>query len=793
MSNSGADADEIIIETDLLPSVPSEQLPDDLLVIPVNNRPFFPAQIQPLVLEADPWESTLEAVSKSEGKLVGLSFTTSDGRSLPEIDQIAKIGCVARIHHVAKEGGKIQFIAQGIARFEAIEWLNQAPPYSAKARYFKDSQQSSDEIKAYAIAVINSIKELLPLNPLYSEELRNYLNRFSPNEPGPLADFAAAITSADGAELQKVLETVPLLKRMERVLPLIKQELEVAKLHAQITKDVDRKIDEHQREFFLREQLKVIQEELGIVKDDATADEELFLGRIADKDVPEQAEKRIQEELNKLQTMPQGSPDYSVTRTYLDWITQIPWGVETDDNLDITHARETLDQDHAGLDDVKDRLIESLAVNAWRGEVSGKILLLVGPPGVGKTSIGKSIAESFGRKFYRFSVGGMRDEAEIKGHRRTYIGAMPGKFVQALKEVESMNPVIMLDEIDKIGNSYQGDPASALLEALDPEQNSEFLDHYTDLRVDLSKILFICTANSLDSIPGPLRDRCDIIRLSGYIAEEKLAIAKRHLWPRALEKAGVKPSYIKLSDATMKKIIEDYARESGVRNLDKLLNKLIGKAVVKLMKGESKPIRFTTKNLEEYLGSAAFKPEAFIQGIGVVTGLAWTSMGGATLPVEVTKVPAKAGSIKVTGQLGDVMKESASIAYSFLSANRDSLALDSDFFENYTIHLHVPEGATPKDGPSAGITIATALTSLARGKKLPRKVAMTGEMTLTGQVLPVGGIREKVIAARRMNISELLLPDANRGDFDELPEYLKEGVQINFVKHFKEVRDCLEI
>jgi len=787
------DSDDIVIETEFLPSLSEEQLPDHLYVIPVNNRPFFPAQIQPLVLEAEPWESTLEAVNASDGQLIGLSYTSTDGRQLPKVEDIARIGCIARIHHIAKEGGKIQFIAQGIARFKVDEWQSDSTPFSAKVSYFKDSNNNSDEIKAYAIAVINAIKELLPLNPLYSEELRNYLNRFSPNEPGPLADFAAAITSSPGEDLQAVLETIPLLRRMEKVLPIIKQELEVAKLHAQITKDVDRKIDEHQREFFLREQLKVIQEELGIVKDDATADEELFLGRIAERDVPEQAEKRIHEELRKLQTMPQGSPDYSVTRTYLDWITQIPWGVETDDNLDIAHARETLDKDHSGLDDVKDRLIESLAVNAWRGEVAGKILLLVGPPGVGKTSIGKSIAESFGRKFYRFSVGGMRDEAEIKGHRRTYIGAMPGKFVQALKEVESMNPVIMLDEIDKIGSSYQGDPASALLEALDSEQNNEFLDHYTDLRIDLSKTLFICTANSLDTIPGPLRDRCDIIRLSGYIAEEKLAIAKNHLWPRALDKAGVKPSYIKLSDATLRRIIDQYARESGVRSLDKLLNKLIGKAVVKLMKGESKPIKFTTKNLAEFLGPPIFKPDALITGIGVVTGLAWTSMGGATLPIEVTKVPAKTGGIKVTGQLGDVMKESSSIAYSYVSANRKQFDIEDSFFDDFCIHLHVPEGAVPKDGPSAGITIATALTSLAKNQKISNKVAMTGEITLTGVVLPVGGIREKVIAARRMNIFELILPDANRGEFDELPDYLKKDVSVSFAKHFKDVQQILSL
>ncbi|HCA63552.1 MAG TPA: endopeptidase La, partial [Pseudomonas sp.] len=417
--------------------------------------------------------------------------------------------------------------------------------------------------------------------------------------------------------------------------------------------------------------------------------------------------------------------------------------------------------------------------------------LLVGPPGVGKTSIGKSIAESLGRPFYRFSVGGMRDEAEIKGHRRTYIGALPGKLVQALKDVEVMNPVIMLDEIDKLSSSYQGDPASALLETLDPEQNVEFLDHYLDLRLDLSKVLFVCTANTLDSIPGPLLDRMEVIRLSGYIAEEKLAIAKRHLWPKLLDKTGVPKERLAISDSALKAVIEGYAREAGVRQLEKQLGKLVRKAVVKLLEDPQAVLKITPKDLESYLGKPVFRSEQVLSGVGVITGLAWTSMGGATLPIEATRIHTLNRGFKLTGKLGDVMKESAEIAYSFVTSNLKTFKGDPQFFDQAFVHLHVPEGATPKDGPSAGITMASALLSLARNQPPKKGVAMTGELTLTGHVLPIGGVREKVIAARRQKLFELILPEANRGDFDELPDYLKEGLTVHFARRFADVAKVL--
>ena len=781
-----ADEQEAETGTDLV--LPEHALPDKLYLIPVSNRPFFPAQVQPLVFSSGDWEETLQRVSQSPHKVVGLSYVAGmpgEGDTI-DTNDFPEVGCTVKIHNVVSEGDQIQFIALGMQRFRIKQWLRKRPPYLVQVEYPDNIQDDSDEIKAYALALIQAIKELIPLNPLYSEELKNYLNRFSPKDPSPLADFAAAITTAPGQDLQEILETLKVQRRMEKVLVLIRKEQEVARLQGEINAEVNRKISKHQREFFLREQLKVIQKELGISKDDRTAEIEQFEARIESLEIPEAARKKIDDELKKLSFLEMGSPEFAICRNYLDWATSIPWGRYSEDNLDLDFARQILDQDHDELEDVKDRIIEFLAVGAFKKEISGSIMLLVGPPGVGKTSIGKSVARSLGRKFYRFSLGGMQDEAEIKGHRRTYVGALPGKLVQALKEVDVANPVIMLDEIDKIGSSYRGDPASALLEVLDPEQNSEFMDHYLDMRIDLSKVLFISTANQLDSIPGPLLDRMDVIRLSGYITEEKLAIARNHLWPKLLKKAGLNKSQLKISNATLKALIEGYARESGVRHLEKLLQKIIRKAVVTLLKGEKKSLSVTIKSLEDFLGAPYFRPEKGIEGVGVVTGLAWTSMGGATLPVEAGLVHKQRAGFKLTGKLGDVMKESAEIAHSYVSSQPERFAAAEDFYEKAFVHLHVPEGATPKDGPSAGVTMATALVSLARDIKAA-PIAMTGELTLTGRVLAVGGIREKVIAARRQGISELVLPEDNRRDYDELPEYIKSGMTVHFASTYDDV------
>ena len=771
--------------------LPDQARPQRIYLLPVTQRPFMPGLVQPVLFGQDAWQSTVERVSKTPHHALGLIYTGHADSDTLDPDTLPQTGCLVRVHNAAQEDNTLQLVVQGISRFRITGWLSRKPPYLVEVDYPEPgNDDDEDAIKAYALAIINTIKELLPLNPLYNEGLKAYLQNFSPREPSPLTDFAAALTTASGDELQAVLDTVPLLKRMEKVLVLLKKEVEVARLQGSINEQVNEKISSQQRQFFLREQLKIIQKELGLAKDDRTADVEDFRARVEALQLPDAVQQRFDDELRKLSVLETGSPEYGVTRNYLDWLTQVPWGRYSDDNLDLKHARKVLEQHHAGLDDVKDRIIEFLAVGAMRGEMRGAIVLLVGPPGVGKTSIGRAIAESLGRAFYRLSLGGMRDEAEIKGHRRTYIGALPGKLVQALKDSGTSNPVIMLDEIDKLGQSFQGDPASALLEVLDPEQNSSFLDHYLDLRVDLSRALFVCTANTLDSIPGPLLDRMEVIRLAGYITDEKVTIARRHLWPRALERAGVKASQLKISDAALRQIADGYAREAGVRNLEKQLNKIVRKAAVQLLDGR-RSISVSGKNLEDFLGMPYFRQETPQRGVGVVTGLAWTSLGGATLPVEASHVHNHGRGFRQTGQLGEVMRESSEIAYSYVSSHITEFGGNADWFKDAFVHLHVPEGATPKDGPSAGITMATALISLASGRPIKRKLGMTVELTLTGQVLPVGGIREKVIAARRAGIRELVLPEANRRDYNELPEHLRARMTVHFASHYQAVYDAV--
>ncbi len=771
-------------------ALPDQLKPQRIYLIPVQHRPFMPGLVQPVMLDKERWQATLERVSQTPHQSLGLVYVGDNDPDSVTPEDFPEYGCLVKVHALNEENDQFQMVAQGTTRFHIENWLTRKRPFMAEVSYPEPRVEADETIRAFGMAIINTIRELLPLNPLYNEGLRHYLQNFSPSDPSPLTDFAAALTSANGAELQAILETVLLKPRMEKVLTLVKKELEVARLQSQISEEVNEKVSQHQRDFFLREQLKIIQRELGLSKDDKTAEAEEFRERMSALAPPESVQKRFEDELQKLSVLETGSPEYGVTRNYLDWLTSVPWGQYSDDNLDLKHAREILEAHHSGLDDVKDRIVEFLAVGALRGEVKGSIILLVGPPGVGKTSIGKSVADALDRKFYRFSLGGMRDEAEIKGHRRTYIGAMPGKLVQALKETGTANPVIMLDEVDKLGQSFQGDPASALLEVLDPEQNQDFLDHYLDERLDLSHALFICTANTMDSIPGPLLDRMEVIRLSGYITEEKVQIARQHLWPRALERAGVKPGQLRISDSALRQIVEGYAREAGVRNLEKQLNKIIRKAAVKLLAGEKK-LSVSGKNLADFLGQPYFQTEKTQRGVGVVTGLAWTSMGGATLSVEASQVHSKQRGFKLTGQLGDVMKESAEIAYSYVASHLRDYGLSEERLDEAFLHLHVPEGATPKDGPSAGITMASALLSLLLKKRLPRKVAMTGELTLTGQVLAVGGIREKIIAARRVGIREVILPDACQRDFDELPGYLKDGLTVHFAKQYDDVFQIL--
>lgn len=774
-------------------AVPTQILPNTLVVLPLGERPFFPVQTMPIGLPETPWLESVKKVGDSPHHLVALvKLREGADQTAPTINDFHQIGTVVRIHHAQQNNNMVQFIGEGLKRLKVVRWLSEEAPFVAHVEYETETAHENDaEIKAYSMALMSTIKELIPLNPLYSEELKQFLNRFSPNQSAQLADFAANITTADGEQLQEILAAFDLRDRMKRVLDLVKHELEIVKLQSEIRGEVEEQMTEQQRRFFLQKQLEVIQKELGISKDDQTSDVDEFRARLVGLTLPDAAGNRIEDELEKLSVLETGSPEYSVTRNYLDWATSLPWGITSDDNLDLPRAREVLDSDHSGLDDVKERIIEFLAVGKLKGGVSGSIICLVGPPGVGKTSIGRSVAAALGREFYRFSVGGMRDEAEIKGHRRTYIGAMPGKFVQALKEAGTQNPVIMLDEIDKIGSSYQGDPASALLEVLDPEQNSDFLDHYLDLRLDLSKTLFICTANQLDTIAQPLLDRMELIRLSGYITEEKLGIARQHLLPRQIERNGLRKAQLKVSDAALRQVIDGYAREAGVRNLEKQLGRIARKAAVAVAHDKKAKTNVGARNLEEFLGKPVFQKEKRVREVGVVTGLAWTSMGGATLEIEATQVHTKNRGFKQTGQLGDVMRESSEIAYSYVVSHLEEYGGRPDFFDETFVHLHVPEGATPKDGPSAGVTMATALLSLARGKRTRIPVAMTGELTLTGKVLPVGGIREKVVAAKRIGLKTLILPAANRRDVDELPDYLSDGLRFHFAEHYQDVFDVV--
>ncbi len=766
-----------------------EVLPGLIPLLPVASRPFFPGQAVPLLMDASHWRSTLVTVGKTEHKILGVILTRSDASEEATTEDFYQVGTACRVHRVNDDEGKLQVLVECLQRFQIARIVHDEAPFSARVTYLPEPQPEP-EVKAYAMAVINTIKELLPLNPLYVEELRMFLDRFGPEDPSHLADFAASLTTSSKEQLQEVLEALPLLKRMEKVLVLLNNELELARAQQKIRASVEETMHKQQREFFLREQLKAIQKELGIAKDDRTAEADKFKDRLKKLVLSDEAQKRVNEEMDKLAMLETGSPEYAVTRNYLDWITLLPWGQHSKDKLDLKRARRVLDRDHYGLDDVKQRILEFLAVGIHKGEIAGSIILLVGPPGVGKTSIGRSIADALGRRFYRFSVGGIRDEAEIKGHRRTYIGAMPGKFIQAIKDAGTANPVIMLDEIDKIGASYHGDPASALLEVLDPEQNSDFLDHYLDLRFDLSKVLFVCTANQTDSIPGPLLDRMEVIQLSGYIAAEKLAIAKKFLLPRQIRRAGLDKSAVKVDAKTLRALIEGYARDAGVRRLEKQLGKIVRKVAVKLLEGAETPISIGTDELKDYLGSPVFRDERKLSGPGVVTGLAWTAMGGATLSIEAMRTHEFSRGFKLTGQLGDVMKESAEIAYGYVVSHAAEFGAEPSFFEKAFIHLHVPAGATPKDGPSAGITMASALLSLALGKPV-RRIAMTGELTLTGEVFPIGGVREKLIAARRAGIKEILLPEDNSGEYDEVPEHIRKGLTVHFVSRFEEVSALL--
>ena len=777
--------------------VSEDVFPESLIIVPLYDRPLFPKMLLPVIISDEKLEKVLLDELKESLRYVGLVYSfeqdknsAAEGVTSPK--NLAQIGAVGRIVQASKHGNDpMHIIVQVMERFEIKEIDADDPVLKAKVEYLQDTggQKTEYELKAFSVSIINLIKELVQLNPLFKEELGLLMGRINLKDPATLADFAASMTTASGKELQEILETRNIKTRIEKALNLLRHELEVAKLQFKISQRVEDRMSQQQREFFLREQLKEIKKELGITKEGSESETEKYEARIKKLNLTEEAKERINEEMEKLRLIEPASPEYNVTRTYLDWLTILPWGIYSKDYFNIQRAARILNRDHYGLNDVKDRILELISVGIINGDLAGSIVLLVGPPGTGKTSVGQSIAKALGRKFYRFSLGGMRDEAEIKGHRRTYIGALPGKFINAIKTSKTANPVIMLDEIDKIGASFHGDPASALLEVLDPEQNKDFLDHYLDVRFDLSKVLFICTANQTETIPPALLDRMEVIRLSGYITEEKLEIARKHLLPKQLKTHGLKKSQFSLPKVVLREIIDGYAREAGVRGLENNLKKLLRKSARKIVEEESDCVKISKHDLPEMLGRKTFAEETRYKKpkIGVITGLAYTSVGGATLFIEASCVEAKNPGFKQTGQLGDVMVESTEIAYTYIrSIGSKDKKIQKFFTENF-VHLHVPAGATPKDGPSAGITMACALYSLVTQEPVIANLAMTGELTLTGLVMPVGGIKEKTIAARRAGITQLIFPSENQKDFDDLDESIKGGIKPYFVKNFSEV------
>lgn len=768
-------------------------LPNKLTIIPLTSRPIFPGIFTPLMIDAPEDVKIIEESCDKDG-FIGIVLVKNQNEN-PTVSDLYKVGTAARIIKKVNlpDGGVNVFISTQ-KRFKIRRTLHQSAPMAVAVDYLDDEEADTFEVKALTRALISEMKDVSQNNPLFSEEMR--LNMVNIDNPGKIADFIASILNVEKEEQQKILETVNVRERMEQVLVFIKKEQELLRVQKKIQKELNDRIEKNQRESFLREEMRSIQEELGETAEGIATDYQKFKKKIEELAFEGEIKETVESELEKFRLLDPNSSEYIGTRNFLDLVCNLPWKMETVNDYDLIRAKKILENDHFGLEDVKKRIIEYLAVRKLKGDCKGSILLLVGPPGVGKTSVGRSIANAMNKPFYRFSVGGMHDEAEIKGHRRTYIGAMPGKIIQGLKITKSKSPVFMIDEIDKMGVSYNGDPAAALLEVLDPEQNVSFRDNYLDLPFDVSNVFFILTANSLDSIPGPLLDRAEIIHLSGYIDQEKIEIAKKYLIPKNLEKNGLKKNQVKYSKSAIIKIAQEYARESGVRNFEKCLDKIHRKLITEFLMNEDqtqeileKTITIEENDLYKYLGKPVFDESEIkvASKPGTAIGLAWTSMGGDTLLIESTCFAGKGGLI-LTGQMGDVMKESSQIAFNWSRKFvLDRGAKKSKWFDENIIHLHIPEGATPKDGPSAGITMATTFVSLFMHKKIKPHLAMTGELSLTGQVLPIGGLREKTVAAKRNKIKTIIIPKANQKDLEEIPENVKSGINFIPVSDVKEV------
>ena len=766
-----------------------ELLPKKINLIPLNGRPIYPGIFTPLLIN-DP--DDIRSVEEAYGGtgFIGLSLLKNETEE-PGASDVYQIGAAARIiKKINLPDGGINILISTLKRFKIRKVVNEKKPIVVAVQYLEDEEDDTVEVKALLRGLIGEMKEISENNPLFTEEMR--LNIVNIDHPGKIADFTASILNIPKEDQQKVLETINVRERMEMVFIHIKKEKDLLEVQRKIQADLNTRVEKNQREYFLHEELKSIKKELGLSSDPKDADEEKFRKLIDSFQFEGEVKETIEAEFEKFKFLEPNSPEYIVGRNYLETALTLPWNPPEPEVYNIEEAQKVLDSDHYGLEDVKKRIIEYLAVRKLKNDTKGSIVLLVGPPGVGKTSVGRSIARAMNKPFFRFSVGGMRDEAEIKGHRRTYIGAMPGKILQGLKIVKTKAPVFMIDEIDKMGQSYQGDPSSALLEVLDPEQNVSFRDHYLDLPFDLSHIVFVLTANTLDSIPRPLLDRAEVIQLAGYIDAEKVEIAKNYLLPRSLEKNGLKKTQVKYSKQILLHIANGYAREAGVRNFEKNLDKLHRKIAVELVtgtRGEKDVFAPDAAEIEKMLGKPIFRDDdiKYAKVPGTAIGLAWTSMGGDTLLIEALANKGK-GQFRLTGQMGNVMKESASIAWTWVRHFADAHSIASvKWFETHTIHLHIPEGATPKDGPSAGITMTVALLSLLSGKVIKPKLAMTGELSLTGQVLPIGGLKEKTIAARRNGIKEIIIPAANIRDLEKIPDHVKKGIQFHPVSTMEEV------
>jgi len=768
------------------PEISAEKIPETLPILPLFDAALFPKMVLPLVvMQPESIQLVDEAMSKD--RLIGLVVAKKPvEENVNAKDNLNTVGTVALILKMAKtEDNKLQLLAQGLGRFEVKKYLQEKPYLKASIKHIKDIETKDKEIDALMSNMIGQFSRVAELSPGLPLEIVAMAK--SIQEPGILADMISSTINTSLEEKQRILEIYDIKKRLKEVTRFLNYQLEILELGSKIQSQVKGDMDKRQREYFLREQLKAIKEELG-EKDEAAVEVEDYKAKIEEKNLPEDARKEAERELNRLSRMHPSSAEYTVASTYLDWLTALPWNDSTEDNMDIKKARKILDQDHFGLDKAKQRIIEYLAVRKLKPESKGPILCFVGPPGTGKTSLGRSIANALGRKFFRISLGGVRDEAEIRGHRRTYIGALPGRIIQGIRRSESNNPVFMLDEIDKVGSDFRGDPSSALLEVLDPEQNFSFSDHYLDVPFDLSKVMFITTANILDTIPPALQDRMEVLKLLGYTLEEKVKIAVRYLIPRQRDAHGLKAGQIRFTKGAIKHIISGYTREAGLRNLEREIANICRGVAAGIAEEKIKSVTVKVENISEYLGPVRLTHEVKARTAipGVATGLAWTQTGGELLFVEATSMRGGKG-LTLTGQLGDVMKESATAALSFIRSNAASLGIPEDYFEKHDIHIHVPAGAIPKDGPSAGVTMLTALVSLLTNKTIRKDLAMTGEITLRGQVLPIGGLKEKVLAAHRAGIKTIIIPKLNEKDLYDVSEEIQKKIDFKPVERMQEV------